>query len=946
MAIVAGAVAGMAASTVVESYLMTTAFSAVAFGTVTYAAIGGAVAGAVVASSVTGALAEEPTQPDFAGGGGASAAAGMLINKQANDAPIPVVYGQRKVGGTRILLEVTGTDNEYLNIVLAVSEGEIDSFENIYLNDVLSTDSKFTGFLDTYTHTGSTTQSADSNLVSDVTGWTTNHQLKGTSYLYVKLKFDQDVYASGLPTITADVKGTKVYDPRTSTTAWSNNPVLCIRDYLTNTRYGRGIETSLIDDTSFNAAANYCEENVTIGGVSKDRYTCNGVVNTSNGSMDILKKLLTACRGFLIFSGGKYKLVIDKAETAAFTFSEDNIVGAWNISLGNKNNQFNRIRANFFNPDRNWQPDLAIIDSTTLRTSDNGLLLEKTIDLPFTSDIDRAKMITTINLNQSRQQIMCEFTSTIEGLRTEVGDVVYIKHATTGWDTLNSNAGKLFRVMRITLQNNDEVRILAMEYDATAYDFGTISATDAAPNTNLPDALTVIAPTALSASEALYSTIGGAGVKVRVTIDWNASKDIFVREYEVEWRLNGSSTYTHLTTTRNLTARLDDADPNVYDFRVRAINSMGVSSDWATLDNVTIAGLTVPPVDVDGLSLIALGGYAHLSWDLATDLDVRTGGKVRFRHSNLTSGASWESSTDIGSAVAGHNTTVVLPLLTGTYMAKFVDSTSNESVSASSFITTTVPDIIKMNAVATSTQNPLFTGTKTNMVAVDNVLKFEADTLLDSVTESMDDWELLDAIGGLDTSGTYEFDTYLDLGATYTSRATAEIAFSAFVVGDTMDDRTTLMDTWTDFDNVPSDVNLDLYVATTTDDPSGSPTWGSWAKFTVADYSARALKFKVEATSSDADHQINVTALSVSVDFPDRVQGDNALQSGVGTKSITYPSSFYAIPSVGITGCDLDQNDRMVLSNETKTGFDVTFYQGNGTGSPQDIKFNWLSRGY
>jgi len=946
MAIVAGAVAGMAASTVVESYLMTTAFSAVAFGTVTYAAIGGAVAGAVVASSVTGALAEEPTQPDFAGGGGASAAAGMLINKQANDAPIPVVYGQRKVGGTRILLEVTGTDNEYLNIVLAVSEGEIDSFENIYLNDVLSTDSKFTGFLDTYTHTGSTTQSADSNLVSDVTGWTTNHQLKGTSYLYVKLKFDQDVYASGLPTITADVKGTKVYDPRTSTTAWSNNPVLCIRDYLTNTRYGRGIETSLIDDTSFNAAANYCEENVTIGGVSKDRYTCNGVVNTSNGSMDILKKLLTACRGFLIFSGGKYKLVIDKAETAAFTFSEDNIVGAWNISLGNKNNQFNRIRANFFNPDRNWQPDLAIIDSTTLRTSDNGLLLEKTIDLPFTSDIDRAKMITTINLNQSRQQIMCEFTSTIEGLRTEVGDVVYIKHATTGWDTLNSNSGKLFRVMRITLQNDDEVRILAMEYDATAYDFGTISATDAAPNTNLPDALTVIAPTALSTTESLYDTIGSAGVKVRVQLDWTASADIFVREYDVEFKKSADATWKVLTTTRAVTARLDDVDPTLYDFRVRAVNSMGVSSAYTTLSNVTVNGLTTPPVDVAGLSFIALGGYAHLSWDLATDLDVRVGGKVRFRHSNLTSGTTWESSTDIGSAVAGHNTTVVLPLLTGTYMAKFVDSTGNESVNVSSFVTTTVPDIIKMNAVATSTQHPSFTGTKTDMIAVDSVLKFEADTLWDSFSGLMDTWHLLDAYGGLDKSGTYEFDTYLDLGATYTSRATASVAFTAFTLGDYIDDRTTLMDTWSDFDNIPSDVNLNLYVATTTDDPSGTPTWTAWAKFTVADYSARAYKFKIIATSTDVLHQINVTELSVSVDIPDRVQGDNAIQSGVGTKSITYPSSFYAIPSVGITGCDLDQNDRMVLSNETKTGFDVTFYQGNGTGSPQDIKFNWLSRGY
>jgi len=937
MAVVAGAVAGYATTTAVSTYVGTTlAYGAIA------GAVAGALAGAVVSSVVTGALADEPEQPDF----GDAAGAGILINKSANDAPIPVVYGQRKVGGTRILMEVTGTDNEYLNIVLAVSEGEIDSFENIYLNDVLSTDAKFTGFLDTYTHTGSTTQSADSNLVSAVTGWTSNHQLKGTAYVYVKLKFDQDVYASGLPTITADIKGTKVYDPRTATTAWSNNPVLCIRDYLTNTRYGRGIETSLIDDTSFNAAANYCEENVTIGGVSKDRYTCNGVVNTSNGSMDILKKLLTACRGFLIFSGGKYKLIIDKAETAAFTFSEDNIVGGWSISLGNKNNQFNRIRTNFFNPDRNWQPDLAIVDSSTLRTQDNGLLLEKTNDLPFTSDIDRAKMITTINLNQSRQQIMCEFTSTIEGLRTEVGDVVYIKHATTGWDTLNSNQGKLFRVMRITLQNDDEVRILAMEYDADAYDFGTINATDSAPNTNLPDALTVIAPTAISASEALYSTIGGAGVKVRVTIDWNASKDIFVREYEVEWRLNGSSTYTHLTTTRNLTARLDDADPNVYDFRVRAINSMGVSSDWATLDNVTIAGLTTPPVDVDNLSLIALSGNAHISWDLATDLDVRVGGKVRFRHSNLTTGATWESSTDIGSAVAGHNTTAVLPLLTGTYMAKFVDSTGNESVNATSFAETTVPNIVNMNLVTTSTQDPSFTGTKTNMVAVDNVLKFEADTLLDSVTELMDDWELLDAIGGLDTSGTYEFDTYIDLGKTYTSRATADLAFSAFVIGDTMDDRTTLMDTWTDFDNVPSDVNMDLYIATTNDDPSGTPTWTSWAKFTVADYRARAYKFKVEATSSDADHQINITSLSVTIDMPDLVQGDNALQSGTTTKSITYTQPYYAIPSVGITGCDMDQNDRIVLSNETATGFDINFYQGNGTGSPQDVKFNWLARGY
>ena len=76
-----------------------------------------------------------------------------------------------------------------------------------------------------------------------------------------------------------------------------------------------------------------------------------------------------------------------------FTFSEDNIDGTWNIGLGNKQVQYNRINANFFNPLRQWQPDIAVVDSPTLRTQDNGLLLEKSIELPFTSDIDRAKMI-------------------------------------------------------------------------------------------------------------------------------------------------------------------------------------------------------------------------------------------------------------------------------------------------------------------------------------------------------------------------------------------------------------------------------------------------------------------------------------------------------------------------------------------------------------------------
>ena len=49
-------------------------------------------------------------------------------------------------------------------------------------------------------------------------------------------------------------------------------------------------------------------------------------------------------------TGGKYKLVADKAETASsFAFTEDNITGAWTIWMGSRRTRFNRVKAKFFN---------------------------------------------------------------------------------------------------------------------------------------------------------------------------------------------------------------------------------------------------------------------------------------------------------------------------------------------------------------------------------------------------------------------------------------------------------------------------------------------------------------------------------------------------------------------------------------------------------------------
>ena len=904
---------GIAAS-VAGSYAASFATSA------TVAWITQGIVGTVVAGALSGLIPDDEQNGDQV-----KQQASALLNKSSNNAPLPVVYGYRKIGGTRVFMEVSGGDNEYLHVVIVMSEGEINSFENVYLNDIISTDSRFSGVLNVYTHTGADNQTADSNLVADLPNWTSAHRLRGTSYVYVKLKFDVDAYPQGLPTITADLKGTKVYDPRTSTTVWSDNPALCIRDYLTNTRYGRGIDTSLIDDASFTAAANYCDTTVNIGGATVKKYTCNGIVNTSQGSIGILKQLLTSCKGFLVFTGGKYKLIIDKVETAAFTFSEDNIIGEWKVSLGSKNSQFNRIRANFINKNKQWQPDIAVVESTALRTLDNGELLEKTITLPYTTDIDRAKMITTININQSRQKISCEFTSTIEALKAEVGDVVYIKHSTVGWQYLNASAGKKFRIIKMALQNNDEVRVTAVEYADGSYDFGTIQISDTAPNTNLPDVTTTRIPVNLLVSEELYITNTGQGVQVRANLSWTAPTDAFAQYYEVEYA-EGSNPFQFVTQTRATSAEVNNLQAGTFSFRVRTVNTIGVRSAYITSIN-NLAGLTTPPVSITNFSVNAIDGSAHLQWDRSIDTDVIHGGFLRIRHTPLITGAVWAGGSSLGQALAGTSTNATLPLLAGTYMIKAVDSAGNFATN-STLAVTTVPNIIDFNVVETITESPTFSGTKVNTVKDGNTLV------------------LTDVNNIVSTSGSYAFNTVADLGAVYTSRVTANFVASGFVQTDVIDSRTALVDTWANWDGEPSDkVIATLEIRTTNTDPTATPTWTPWQPLVIGDFQARAFQFRVSITSSDSSRNIAISDLSVTIDMPDRnekAQNVNVPTSGL---TVTYNNPFKAVPFLGITGQNMNDHQYWTLSNETTDGFTIIIYDNN---SNQHVSknINWMATGY
>ena len=895
--------------------------------------------------------------PDFDDQANAAAQyEGVLVNKQSNIAAIPVIYGQRKVGGTRVFIGSSGTDNIYLYMVLALSEGEIHSIGDVYINDILSTDSKYSGLLTINKYTGTNGQAADSTLVNANIGWTSAHKLSGVAYLAIRFKWDQDAFGS-IPIVHAVVQGKKVYDSRTGATATvanSSNPALCLRDYLTNSRYGKGLATGFIDDTLFNAAANKCDALITpyLGGGQQKIFTCNSVINTGQSLINNVKVILSSMRGIMPYSQGKYGLVIEDQGSATFAFDESHIIGGISIRSESKKTKFNRIVATFPDPLSNWQlnqieyPIAGSAEEAEYLLEDGGIELVKNMDLPCTTNIYSAQDIAEIGLKRSRNALTVTFNSTSEALNCSVAEIVTVTHSTPGW------SAKPFRLQKLTLNSDGTVAVSLVEHQDSIYPWSVKTEADNVPDTNLPDPFLVASPLPTGISEELYITVNSKGTQSRAIFSWAAPNDAFVVNYEAEYKANGASIYTFITTTSALKANVDDIPPGQYDFRARSINSLGAKSEWAYLNNKTISGLTAVPGDVNNFSIRALDGQCHLTWSRITDLDVINGGYVRIRHSRLTSNATWEDGQDIGEAIAGSQTFAVLPLLSGTYMAKAVDEGGRFSTNAK-YSVTTVPNIIDFNAVVTATENPSFGGTRTDMIVVDNILTLDgapryilaenSDFLIaengDRLAREIGD------IGIIESSGSYYFANSVDLGETYTSRLTANMSSSVTVASDLIDYRTALVDTWNNFDGASSDaITAVLELRTTSDNPASNPTWTDWAPFLVGDYHARAYEFRVIVTNTDSDYNISITALSVTVDMPDRVEKASDLSVSASSTAVSFGSNFKAVPVVGVTMNDSNSGDYFRVTSKARTGFTVQCFNSSNTGIVRSI--NWQAVGY
>lgn len=257
-----------------------------------------------------------------------------------------------------------------------------------------------------------------------------------------------------------------------------------------------------------------------------------------------------------------------------------------------------------------------------------------------------------------------------------------------------------WRVISISEVDGNIAEINAIEYRADKYD-AVEQDLILEPLQTSSITLNPQKPVNVVASEELY-LINPTLVGSKISLSWTGSSAF----YEIRWKRDNENWSSAETTT--VSYDISPTLPGQYEIRLNAKNNIGVRSEEVVIA-LTTYGLTAPPSDVANFNITALTDQAHLSWDASNDLDVIIGGYLRIRYSKDTVAPNWNSSVDVGPRVPGTSTNTTLPLMEGTYLAKWVDSTGNQS-SGTAIISTNAASVINLNVVDTVTEDPSFTG--------------------------------------------------------------------------------------------------------------------------------------------------------------------------------------------------------------------------------------------
>ncbi len=496
---------------------------------------------------------------------------------------------------------------------------------------------------------------------------------------------------------------------------------------------------------------------------------------------------------------------------------------------------------------------------------------------------------------------------------------------------------QLFRVITVEEQDGINYAITALSYVEGKYAFiedGTALPSRTTSNlTELKDP-----PAGLSASEQIFPINNQAVSKI--VISWQPI--VGVTQYQVNYRFGNDNFISEKVSRPDF--EIMNSRKGTYDIQVFSYNVLEQLSASSSSIQFEAVGKTDLPEDPSGLTIEPVSDqFVRLRFNPSTSVDVLHGGTISVRHTpNTGATATFTNATEIIPQLAGNITETLVPALTGTYLIKFIDDGGRRSNNAAKIIVTQ-PDPQPNQVILTEredTDSPPFQGEKVNTFydATFDGLLLDGTILWDSITQNIDDLSNIDFAGPINSSGTYEFQNKVDLGAKFNLMLKRRFVTSGLLVNDLLDSRTANIDTWTEFDgDLAEDVNAKLLVATTDIDPttSVSATYeqsGTTITITKTDHGYSAGDFVVidftAGSATDGNYEIqtvpNANTFTVTASASATISSGTSCTYGANfTQFNTFANGEYIARGFKFK-CELESNDPAQNINITELGFEAS----------------------
>lgn len=367
---------------------------------------------------------------------------------------------------------------------------------------------------------------------------------------------------------------------------------------------------------------------------------------------------------------------------------------------------------------------------------------------------------------------------------------------------------------------------------------------------------------------------------------------------------------------------LQDGEVYSFDIRYQRRSGLQLLSDPLLVENIKFIGGSTPPKDVQNFRVTVTNGLALFEWAPNDDVDVS---HYVIKFSSNTTDVTWEGSQLAMDKITSTSITNIVHK--GVYLIKAVDMLGNESVNATTVISTDTGAF--KNVVEELVEQPLWSGTKVNLVNQGGVL-------------SIDDTS--------DNQGYYYFDPdTIDLGDIYECSLSANIKAILEKRERIRDVDEKIKDLPTKIRNIGSDLSgqanwgVELQMNLSDDNVN----WSGWQTFVASQMKFRCIKLRIYIWSDDIYYTPRVSIGEVQIDMPDRYEtGEDVEIIDANTGAVVvYDKAFRNNPAVNITVQDGAVDDRIEFISKTNQGF--TFKIFNATlNSYVTRSFDYIAAGY